>query len=57
MLLKNKANRKEGRVTFNKTLAELSETIKKALAENPKRDVSVADVEKMIHDIYDIVEE
>ena len=33
MLLKNKANRKEGRVTFNKTLAQLSDMIKKALAE------------------------
>ena len=48
MLLKNKANRKEGRVTFNKTLAELSETIKKALAESPKADVSAADVDKYI---------
>ena len=48
MLLKNKANRKEGRVTFNKTLAELSETIKKALAEEPKADVSAADVDKYI---------
>ena len=48
MLLKNKANRKEGRVTFNKTLALLSETIKKALAENPKAGVSAADVDKYI---------
>ena len=48
MLLKNKANRKEGRVTFNKTLALLSETIKKALAENPKAGVSAADVDKRI---------
>ena len=48
MLLKNKANRKEGRVTFNKTLAELSETIKKALAEKPSTDVSVADVDRYI---------
>jgi len=46
MLLKNKANRKEGRVTFNKTLAELAETIKKALAENPN--ASVSDVERYI---------
>ena len=46
MLLKNKANRKEGRVTFNKTLAELSETIKKALAETPNAKVSAADVDK-----------
>ena len=48
MLLKNKANRKEGRVTFNKTLAALSEMIKKALAENPNAGVSVADVDRYI---------
>jgi len=48
MLLKNKANRKEGRVTFNKTLAELSETMKTALAEKPDAAVSVADIEKYI---------
>ena len=48
MLLKNKANRKEGRVTFNKTLASLSEMIKKALDENKDTRVSVADVDKYI---------
>ena len=48
MLLKNKANRKEGRITFNKTLAELSEMIKKAIAEDPKATVSAADVDKYI---------
>jgi len=48
MLLKNKANRKEGRVTFNKTLALLSDTIKKALADNPSANVSAADVDKYI---------
>ena len=48
MLLKNKANRKEGRVTFNKTLALLSDMIKKALAENPSGNVSASDVEKYI---------
>ena len=48
MLLKNKANRKEGRETFNKTLAQLSETIKKALAEKPDTKVSPADVDKFI---------
>ena len=46
MLLKNKANRKEGRVTFNKTLAELSEMMKKALAETPNANFSVSDIEK-----------
>ena len=48
MLLKNKANRKEGRVTFNKTLAVLSEMMKRALAENPGANASVADIEKYI---------
>ena len=48
MLLKNKANRKEGRITFNKTLAELSEMIKKAIAEDPKATASAADVDKYI---------
>ena len=48
MLLKNKANRKEGRITFNKTLAELSGMIKKALAESPKSGVSNADVDRYI---------
>ena len=48
MLLKNKANRKEGRVTFNKTLAELSDMIKKALAENPQKGITNADVDKYI---------
>ena len=48
MLLKNKANRKEGRVTFNKTLATLSDMIKKVLAETPNATVTVADVDKYI---------
>ena len=48
MLLKNKANRQEGRVAFNSTLATLSETIKKALAENNDKSISVEDVEKYI---------
>lgn len=48
MLLKNKANRKEGRETFNKTLEVLSETMKKALAENPNGTVSASEVDKYI---------
>ena len=48
MLLKNKANRKEGRETFNKTLAELSGMIKKALEAFAKTDVTAADVDKYI---------
>ena len=49
MLLKNKANRKEGREAFNKMLATLSETIiKAALSERKLSDISVSDVEKHI---------
>ena len=48
MLLKNKANRKEGRETFNKTLAILSDMMKKALAETPNARVSDAEVDKFI---------
>ena len=48
MLLKNKANRKEGRVTFNKTLAELSEMMKKTLTDSRRSGVTVADIEKYI---------
>ena len=48
MLLKNKANRKEGRATFNKTLATLSQTIKTALAQNGNTAVSSAEVDSFI---------
>ncbi len=48
MLLKNKANRKEGRETFNKTLAELSDIMKKALEENKDSGISIEEVEKYI---------
>ena len=48
MLLKNKANRKEGRTTFNETLATLSDMMKKALAEKSTSTVSVDEVEKYI---------
>ena len=48
MLLKNKANRKEGRTTFNNTLAILSDTIKKALAETGNTGVSNEEVDKYI---------
>ncbi len=48
MLLKNKANRKEGRATFNKTLATLSQTIKTALEQNGNTDVSSAEVDSFI---------
>ena len=46
MLLKNKANRKESKETFNKTLAELAEMMKKALAENPDANFTVSDIDK-----------
>ena len=48
MLLKNKANRKEGRETFNATLASLSDTMKAALAERPNARFSNADVDRDI---------
>ena len=48
MLLKNKANRKEGRTTFNKTLKALSDTMKEALAEKPNAGFSVSDVDGYI---------
>ena len=48
MLLKNKANRKEGRATFNKMLSTLSDMMKKALAEGAQINASVEDIEKYI---------
>ena len=48
MLLKNKANRKEGRDTFNKTLAELSAMTKRALAENPNANITEAEVDQFV---------
>ena len=48
MLLKNKANRKEGREAFNKMLATLLETIKVALSENNDANISIQEVEKYI---------
>ena len=48
MLLKNKANRKEGRATFNSTLAELSNMMKKALSEESFAKFTEADVDKFI---------
>ena len=46
MLLKNKANRKEGRVAFNAMLAELSAKIKKALAETGNTKYTNSDVDR-----------
>ena len=48
MLLKNKANRKEGRETFNKTLSVMSDMMKRALVETRGTGVSVSDVDKYI---------
>ena len=48
MLLKNKANRKEGRITFNKTLATLSDMMKKAIADGADTNLSIGDVEGYI---------
>ena len=48
MLLKNKANRKEGREAFNSMLAKLSETMKKAFAENSDTSLSADEIDKQI---------
>lgn len=48
MMLKNKANRKEGRATFNKMLGELSSIMKKALSESNNTDISAKDVDEYI---------
>ena len=48
MLLKNKANRKEGRATFNKTLATMSDIMKKAISDNKRAEYSFSDIEKYI---------
>ena len=53
MLLKNKANRKEGREAFNTLLAALLETIKTALSENKDENISVEEVEKYIKTFND----
>ena len=48
MLLKNKANRKEGRAAFNAMLSELSSKIKKALAETGNSKYTNSDVDRYI---------
>jgi len=48
MLLKNKANRKEGRLSFNTTLAILSNTIKQAIAETGNTNVTNEEVDRYI---------
>ena len=48
MLLKNKANRKEGRETFNKLLASLSATMKVALAEDNTENLPIDQVDGYI---------
>jgi hypothetical protein len=48
MLLKNKANRKEGRETFNKALAILSDTMKQAIAVDAQSNVTPAEIDKLI---------
>ena len=48
MLLKNKANRKEGRETFNKTLALLSNMMKAAIEADAKSGFTAADVDRYI---------
>ena len=48
MLLKNKANRKEGRIAFNKKLASLSGMMKQAVAASGDTNISVADIDGYI---------
>ena len=48
MLLKNKANRKEGRETFNNMMALLSSTVKEAIAKNPSIGLTAADVDNYV---------
>ena len=48
MLLKNKANRKEGRESFNNKLSELSDMMKKSIAETKAMDISDAEIDKYI---------
>ena len=48
MLLKNKANRKEGRATFNSTLSVLSEKMKEALDAKADKSVTHEEVDRLI---------
>ena len=48
MLLKNKANRKEGRVTFNNTLSVMSDIMKEALVKKNNTRFTAADVDGYI---------
>ena len=48
MLLKNKANRKEGRIAFNKKLASLSDMMKQAVAASGDTNITVADIDGYI---------
>ena len=48
MLLKNKANRKEGRITFNNTLEVMSNIMKEALAKQANPRFTVEDVDNYI---------
>ena len=48
MLLKNKANRKEGRVVFNSLLKVMSETMKEALVATSNTKYTAADVDNYI---------
>ena len=48
MLLKNKANRKDGRVTFNNLLATMGETMKEALEHKENAKFTASDVDKFV---------
>ncbi len=48
MLLKNEANRKEGRTTFNKMLADLSDMMTEAIASGSRSDIKASEVAEYI---------
>ena len=48
MLLKNKANRKEGRVAFNQKLASMSDLMKKALVAEGNKEVTKKQIDEYI---------
>ena len=48
MLLKNKANRKDGRVTFNNLLATMGETMKEAIEHSHNTTFTASDVDKFV---------
>ena len=56
MLLKNKANRKDGRVTFNNLLAVMGDTMKEALEHVENTRFTSSDVDKFVKTFDDFYE-